>query len=130
MNVLKSAKVCKSIQAKGRINTFSACFYCLFALAPLLFSCEQTAEKPTLSKEKMAQIMADLYLAESATNGLIGYSKDSLAKVYYQQVLEIHGITQELYDKELQLRAGSIDELEALHKEAQNILGVKEGGVE
>lgn len=47
--------------------------------------------------------MADLYIAEAATNGLGGYEKDSLTHVYYEQVFEMHGVTKEEYEKNIRL---------------------------
>jgi hypothetical protein len=74
-------------------------------LLALATACHNAAETPMFSEEKSARIMADLYLAEAATNGYTGYSKDSLTHVYYDQVLKIHGITASEYEQNLQVLA-------------------------
>jgi len=66
-------------------------------------SCRQETEQPSLSDETLARIMADLYVAEAATNGLGGYEKDSLTHAYYEQVFEIHGVTKNEYEKNVRL---------------------------
>jgi len=95
----------------------------------LLFSCEKRAEQPTFSDEKMARIMADLYIADAATNGLSGYSKDSLAAIYIKQVLGLHGTTKEEYENNLRLIANDVPRMEAVVNQAEAILnpGNKEG---
>ncbi|MFM8485302.1 MAG: hypothetical protein ACKOCH_03120, partial [Bacteroidota bacterium] len=58
-----------------------------FIPALLLQGCEGgNSVSRDISDEKVARIMADLYVAEAATIGMTGYSKDSLMQVYYSQV--------------------------------------------
>jgi len=97
----------------------------------LLFSCEKRAEQPTFSDEKMARIMADLYIADAATNGLSGYPKDSLAAIYIRQVLELHGTTKEEYENNLRLIANDVPRMEAIVNQSESILNpVKKEGKE
>ena len=79
-----------------------------------LFACKQGAEQPALSDEKVARIMADLYIAEAATYGLTGYQKDSLTHFYYDQVLQIHRVTKEEYEKNLRLLAQDVPRMEGI----------------
>lgn len=72
------------------------------------------AEKPTLSDEKLARIMADLNIAEAATIGLSGYPKDSLVQVYIAQVFEIHGTSLEVYEKDLRIVGADLTRLKAI----------------
>jgi hypothetical protein len=94
----------------------------LWSLAALFFSCEKKVEKTTLSDEKITRIMADLYVADAATNGLSGYAKDSLAQVYFKQVLEMHGTTKEEYEKNLRLIANDLPRMEAIVNGAAELL--------
>jgi hypothetical protein len=71
----------------------------------------QQPEKTTLSKEKLARIMADLNISEAATIGLAGYPKDSLMKVYFNQVFEIHGTTPEVYENDLRIVGSDLQQL-------------------
>jgi len=92
------------------------------------FSCGEKVEQPTMTDEKITRVMADLYIADAATNGLSGYQKDSLAQVYFKQVLEMHGTTKEEYERNLRLIANDLPRMEAVVKGAEEIL--KSGGGE
>lgn len=88
----------------------------------LLFSCGEKAEQPTLTDEKISKVMADLFTAEAAVNGLTGYTKDSLMQIYFKQVLEMHGVTKEEYEKNLRLIANDLPHMEAIVKQAEQQL--------
>jgi hypothetical protein len=95
--------------------------FLLFGLAVFL-SCAPKTEQPSIPDDKMAAIMADLFVAESATVGLGGYPKDSLQQAYYQQVLKIHGITLEEYERNLRIYADDVPRMEELVKKAEGIV--------
>lgn len=97
-----------------------------FIFGPVFFffySCSvQDGERPANSDEKLAQIMADLNVAEAATNGLTGYTKDSLMRVYYSQVFEIQGVSQEIYEKDLRIVSADLPRLQRLVIQATELL--------
>ena len=80
-------------------------------------------EKPTLSDEKLARIMADLNIAEAATIGLAGYPKDSLVQVYVTQVFEIHGTSLEEYEKNLRIVGADLPRLKGVVDSSIVLLG-------
>jgi hypothetical protein len=93
---------------------------CLIFLS-LLCGCQWgSPEQPSIPEEKMVQVMADLATAEAAVNHLSGPLKDSLQKVYTAQVLEMHHLSLENYEKNLQLYARDIPTLERIVKEAES----------
>ncbi|TNE59677.1 MAG: DUF4296 domain-containing protein [Bacteroidetes bacterium] len=67
----------------------------------LFCSCGPKTDPPILDDETTIRIMSDLYIAESATTGLTGFPKDSLTKVYYDQVFTMHGVSRERYEENL-----------------------------
>lgn len=75
--------------------------FLLLLLSVFWVSCnfQETAERPSVSDEKMARVIADLAIADAATNGITGYEKDSLMQAYFQQVLQLHGLTLEQHKK-------------------------------
>jgi hypothetical protein len=77
---------------------------------------------PALADEKLARIMADLYVAEAATTGLSGYEKDSLSHVYYAQVFELHGVTQADYQTNLERVSGDERHIGRVVKQAIEFL--------
>lgn len=95
-------------------------FLFLILLSSSMWACQfqHSAEKPSVSDEKMARIMADLAIADAATNGIAGYDKDSLVQVYYRQVFELHGITMEEHEKNLHIYANNSDQMKALLEKA------------
>lgn len=92
--------------------------------AALLHSCEKKAEPTTIPDEKLSRIMADIYTAEAATNGLSGYTKDSLMQVYFKQVMDMHGVTKEEYEKNLRLIVHDIPRIEAIVNQAEEYLDI------
>lgn len=85
-------------------------------------ACRPPAGQAALSDEQIARVMADLYVAEAATNGLSGYPKDSLTQVYYAQVLEQHGVSLADYEKSLRILAADVPRMKAVHERASAIL--------
>lgn len=90
----------------------------------LLGSCnfQNAAERPSVSDEKMARVLADLSIADAATNGIAGYDKDSLMQAYFQQVLQMHGLTQEQHEKNLRIYANDMGKMQELLEQAQVLL--------
>lgn len=102
---------------------------CLFLTLALMLACAAKSTEPrTLTDEKVARIMADLSIADAATNGLSGFPKDSLMQVYFKQVFEIHGITLELYEKELRILAKDLTQMESVVKMSDELLTEKTPG--
>lgn len=93
-------------------------------LIVLLFHCAPRDPQVVtdLPDEKITKIMADLYVADAATNGLAGYEKDSLMKVYFKQVFEMHGVEQERYERNLEGLSVSILRMESVVRAADSLL--------
>lgn len=91
-------------------------------LTLLTLGCQPAHESPSLTDEKMSRILADLFIAEAATNGLSGYPKDSLTHVYYDQVFQIHGISREEYEKNMRLLVLEEAHIEKVVKDAVDLL--------
>ncbi len=66
--------------------------------------------------------MADLALADAATTGLSGYTKDSLMHVYFKQVFDMHGTTAETYENDLRILASDLSRMEMIVKSADELL--------
>ncbi len=94
---------------------------CLLSVL-LLFSCAEKTEQPTMPDEKISRVMADLFTAEAATNGLSGAAKDSMNQVYFDQVLKMHNTTKEEYEKNLRLITNDLPRMEAVINAAEAIL--------
>ena len=99
-----------------------------FITALLLQGCN-SEKKPgqDISDDKIARIMADLYVAEAATVGTTGYPKDSLMQAYYNQVFEMHGTDKVAYENNLRLISNDLQHLKQVELEARQLLEDKGG---
>jgi hypothetical protein len=94
-------------------------------MALFLAQCKrQPLEQPTRTEVQMARIMADLAIADAATNGLNGYPKDSLAQIYFRQVLEMHQLSMEEHEKNLRLYANDLGQLDRILQQAELLVDV------
>lgn len=99
-----------------------------FIPALLLQGCSSAnTQSQDISDDKIARIMADLYVAEAATIGMTGYSRDSLIQVYYNQVFEMHGTNKVVYENNLRLISNDLQHLKQVVLEAQKLLEDKGG---
>ena len=98
--------------------------FLLLLLSGFWGSCnfQETAERPSVSDEKMARVIADLAIADAATNGITGYEKDSLMQAYFQQVLQLHGLTLEQHEKNLRIFANDMDKMQEILENAEMLL--------
>jgi hypothetical protein len=86
-------------------------------------SCQNPQKSiPVLPEDKISRIMADLAIADAATTGLSGYAKDSLMHVYFKQVFDMHGTTQEAYESDLRILATDLSRMEIVVKKADELL--------
>lgn len=72
------------------------------------------AAAPTIPEDKMVRIMADLSIAEAATAQMNGYAKDSLTKIFYNQVFEMHQVQPDQYEQNLRLYANDLPTMERI----------------
>ena len=92
------------------------------ALLAILSACGPAGEQPSRSDEDLARLMADLAVADAATNALSGFEKDSLAQVYYKQVFDKHGTNLETYEKDLRLIVNDFERIRKIQKRAEEFL--------
>jgi hypothetical protein len=72
---------------KNKTLLYICCFTTFF------FACKNLgSEQLILPKSTLTNVLADVHLAESAASRLEGFKKDSVTRVYYQQIYQIHNI--------------------------------------
>jgi Domain of unknown function (DUF4296) len=103
--------------------------YFLFVLCIFIFACQEVREQPTLSDEKMANIMAEIAIADAGTTMISSFKKDSLANAYYRVVFEMSGVTLEEYEKNLRIIADDVPHMESIVKKAEEIIAEKKAAV-
>ncbi len=97
----------------------------LALMALLMAACDSTPEN-VLPKEQMADLMADLYVAESVTDvnrsQFYKGDNDSLRKVLKQSILLKHGVSQELLDSSFMYYGRNLDKYVEVHERMVEIL--------
>lgn len=84
--------------------------------------CIGNSEPPSLDRDQMSRIMADLYIADAAAIGLGGYSHDSLVHVYYSQVFQIHGTTAEEYEQNIRIYTQNPEQMKDILKKTEGFV--------
>ncbi len=100
---------------------------CLLIGALAFVACERV-EKTTLPDDKIVRMMVDFHVADAATNGLSGYALDSLQQAYFQQVVQLHNVSLDEYEKNLRVVARDQDRMDRLLKRAEEIIGMSTVG--
>jgi Domain of unknown function (DUF4296) len=55
-----------------------------------LFACNVGQKKLPIPEKKLIQILTDVHYAEAALQDVYGIQKDSLQKVYYQEIYQLY----------------------------------------
>ena len=71
---------------------------CLF----LFLSCQTKTEGLELPEDKLVSALADAHIIEGALLSVIPSKKDSLRELYYQQIYEIHGISGQAFEHDVE----------------------------
>lgn len=94
----------------------------VFILAIIFIGCVKTPDG-VLSKEKMAQLLADIHIGESIVDAEhTKYYSDSLKKTVKQSILVEHGVSQEELDSSFSWYGRNIEEYIAVYDRVIEIL--------
>ncbi len=69
----------------------------------LLLGCKEEIQSLPLNEEKLGKILIDVHVAEAAMQRMVGPKKDSLRELYYDQIFEIHGVSQTSFEESMSL---------------------------
>jgi hypothetical protein len=95
------------------------------AFAALLATCKPSEPKLPIAAEKLVGILADVHIAEAAIQSGPVDKKDSLTKVYYQQIYEIHGISTETFAETMGILKSNPALLETIYPQVMDDLEKK-----
>jgi hypothetical protein len=90
------------------------------------FACQKNGGNMSLSREKMANILLDAHIAESAAVYLPAQQKDSISPIYYQQIYEIHEVTAEQFKQNMDILSKNPIEMEKVYKIIKDSIASKE----
>ncbi|MEM8528160.1 MAG: DUF4296 domain-containing protein [Bacteroidota bacterium] len=69
-----------------------------------------------IPKEKLVKVVSDAYIVEGAIQNYTQDIKDSLSDVYYQQLYEIHDITEKDFQRSLDIIKNHPEALDSLYQ--------------
>ena len=70
-------------------------------LSGLITGCVEQKEPDLLPEDQLIRLITDAHLAEGALQNVGASELDSVTKLYYQQIFEIHGISEEEFKNNL-----------------------------
>lgn len=79
-----------------------------------------------LPEGKMADVIADLQIAEAVSNSSTDFQTDSARNVMRMAILEKHGVTQEEYDASLRWYGHNLEKYTKLYERVEKVLARKE----
>ncbi|MBO5028343.1 MAG: DUF4296 domain-containing protein [Muribaculaceae bacterium] len=79
-----------------------------------------------LPEGKMADVIADLQIAEAVSNSSTDFQTDSARNVMRMAILEKHGVTQEEYDASLRWYGHNLEKYTKLNERVEKVLARKE----
>lgn len=84
----------------------------------VLAACQSNADLKNLPipEDKLVKVISDAYIVEGAIQNYTQDLKDSLSDYYYEQLYEIHDITEEDYQKSLEIVKKYPDVLDSLYQ--------------
>ena len=90
-------------------------FTLLTILLLLLLACKEQTITYNIPDETIVKVLADMHISESASSHLSLVSKDSMSKVYLQQVLTIHQVNPELFNEDYEKLKNDPEKLKTIY---------------
>ena len=91
-------------------------FSLIFILEIAGWGC-QNAIQPPMDKEKLTTVLVDLHVADALAERENSAVKDSVAKIYYKQIFDKHGIDKATLDTTLALIGREPADLDSLYNQ-------------
>lgn len=87
-------------------------------------------EKPLLSDEELIPILKDIHIAEALlTETVDRRKKDSLARLYYGQIFELHQVDTAAFNQSMHAYFSNPAALDSLYQEVMDALGEEKKAV-
>jgi|APTNR8051073442_1049403.scaffolds.fasta_scaffold00457_15 hypothetical protein len=98
----------------------------LIAGTILLTGCKAPEAPLPLPGEKIAEVLADLHLAENAAHEAPAETKDSLKQLYYQRIFRDQGIDEKVFEECIRLLNQNPAQLTGIYTRVHEILVTRE----
>lgn len=92
--------------------------------AIMIITVSSCKPSPTLPVDEalLIKVLADVHIAEVAVQNFAGTHKDSIKRIYYQQIYDIHGISETDFRASLQVLSDHQEKMEKLYKKVEKHL--------
>lgn len=91
----------------------------IFMCILILGACAQKENAPPIPKDKLAKVLVDVHFAEAAMQEVPSSIRDSVGRVYYDQIFKIHGIDEETLNESLRIIKKDPEKLEAVYQKVE-----------
>jgi len=99
---------------KKSIFFIAICLFC--------FACDGGTEASEIEESKLVPLLADVHLAEVAIQDATTTTKDSIATLWYGYVFKQHGVTQEAFEKTMNVLRKDPKRIGKLYEKVQEEL--------
>ncbi len=96
-------------------------FLAFLLIVVCAIACKRGPELP-IGDEKLVKVLADAHVAEAAVQNLSGLYKDSVKREYYNQIYEMHRISESDLRLALDILSNHPDKMEKLYRNVEKRL--------
>ena len=93
--------------------------FLLFLIFLAVLACGEKEAVMPIPEDKLAKVIVDVHFAESVMQELPNSVRDSLGRVYYEQIYQIHGISEEALNESLRVIKNRPEMLERIYQRAE-----------
>lgn len=79
-------------------------------------ACQTEVEEMQIETDVLVKVLADVHLSEGALLSIKPSQKDSLRAVYYQQIYEIHRVTNEAFEHDMDMLKSNPKMMERIYE--------------
>jgi len=83
----------------------------------LITGCVDQKDPDLLPEDQLIRLITDAHLAEGALQNVGASELDSMTQLYYEQIFEIHGITEEEFKKNLDYLSRNSEYAERIYEQ-------------
>jgi hypothetical protein len=76
---------------------------CLILILSICFACNVGQKRLPIPEKKLIEILTDAHYAEAALQEVYGNQKDSLKKIYYMEIFQLHHVSEEEMTKSMDI---------------------------
>jgi len=81
----------------------------------IALGCQQNETSYAIEDEMMVKILLDMHIAEAASLQVDISERDSLRRIYYDQIFEIHEVPKKTYEEDMELLKRDAEKLASIY---------------